>query len=99
VDLERQHRDGWAFGQPSAQAGPGGLGVLVQGTPGGTAPTVTTFTPEPARFRLLLMMNAQNLLNRHNYGGYSGTLTSPFFGQPTLVTNPRKIDVGIAFQF
>ena len=71
----------------------------MQGTPGGTAPTVTTFTPEPARFRLMLFANAQNLLNRHSYGGYSGTLTSPFFGQPTMVTNPRKIDVGIGFQF
>jgi hypothetical protein len=90
---------GFAFGQPSPQAGPAGIGVLVQGTPGGTAPTVTTFTPEPARFRLMLFANAQNLLNRHNYGGYSGTLTSPFFGQPTMVANPRKIDVGIGFQF
>jgi hypothetical protein len=90
---------GFAFGQAPPQAGPGGLGVLVERTPGGTAPTVTTFTPEPARFRLLLFVNAQNLLNRANYGGYSGTLTSPFFGQPTMVINPRKVDVGIAFQF
>lgn len=90
---------GIAFGQAPPQAGPGGLGVLVQGTPGGTAPTVTTFTAPPARFRLLFFANAQNLLNRSNYGGYSGTLTSPFFGQPTLVTNPRKIDFGIGFQF
>jgi hypothetical protein len=90
---------GFAFGQPSPQAGPGGIGVLVQGTPGGTAPTVTTFTQEPARFRLMVFANAQNLLNRANYGGYSGTLTSPFFGQPTMVMNPRKVDVGIGFQF
>jgi hypothetical protein len=89
---------GIAFGQPPPQAGPGGLGILVQGTPG-AAPTVTTFTAPPARFRVALFANAQNLLNRPNYGGYSGTLTSPFFGQPTLVTNPRKIDLGIAFQF
>jgi hypothetical protein len=90
---------GIAFGQAAPQAGPGGLGVLVQGGPGGAAPTVTTFQAPPARYRLLFMLSAQNLLNRSNYGGYSGTLTSAFFGQATLVTNPRKIDFGISFQF
>lgn len=90
---------GIAFGKSPPTSGPGGIGVLVQGTPGGTAPTVTTFTAPPTRFRLLLFVSAQNLLNRSNYGGYSGTLTSPFFGQPTLVMNPRKIDFGVGFQF
>jgi hypothetical protein len=90
---------GLALGQPSPQSGPGGMGVLVQGTPGGSTPTVTTFTAPPARFRLLFFANVQNVFNRSNYGGYSGTLTSPFFGEPTLVTNPRKIDFGVGFQF
>ena len=90
---------GIAFGQAAPQAGPGGIGILVQGTPGGSAPTVTTFTAPPARYRLNLFVNVQNLLNRANYGGYSGVLTSPFFGQPTLVMNPRKIDFGLGFQF
>jgi hypothetical protein len=90
---------GIAFGQAAPQAGPGGIGILVQGTPGGSAPTVTTFTAPPARYRLNFFVNVQNLLNRSNYGGYSGVLTSPFFGQPTLVMNPRKIDFGLGFQF
>ncbi len=90
---------GIAFGKGPPPSGPGGIGVLVQGTPGGTAPTVTTFAAPPTRYRLLFFVNAQNMLNRSNYGGYSGTLTSPFFGQPTLVMNPRKIDFGIGFQF
>jgi hypothetical protein len=60
---------------------------------------VTTFTAPPARFRVNFFLNAQNLLNHDNYGGYSGTLTSPFFGVPTLVLNPRKVDAGIGFLF
>ncbi len=51
------------------------------------------------RFRVGFYVNAQNLTNHANYGGYSGTMTSPFFGQPTLVFNPRKVDVGMQFQF
>jgi hypothetical protein len=90
---------GLAFGKGPPPAGPTGIGVLVQGGPGGTAPTVTTFNAPPARYRLIFFLQAQNLLNRSNYGGYVGTLTSPFFGQPTLVINPRKIDFGIGFQF
>jgi hypothetical protein len=64
------------------------------------APQVDTvsITGQP-RFRVGFYVTAQNLTNHANYGGYSGTMTSPFFGQPTLVLNPRKIDVGMQFQF
>jgi hypothetical protein len=86
-----------AFGKGRPVGGPGG--IFVQGGAGGAPPSVTTFTPPAARFRVLFMANVQNLLNRSNYGGYSGTLTSPFFGEPTLVMNPRKIDVNIGFNF
>jgi hypothetical protein len=90
---------GLAFGRTAPQAGPAGIGVYVQGAPGGSAPAVTTFTAPPARFRINIFVNAQNLSNHRNYGGYSGTLTSPFFAEPTLVLNPRKVDMGVAFQF
>jgi hypothetical protein len=51
------------------------------------------------RFRVGFYVQAQNLTNHSNYGGYSGVMTSPFFGQPTLVFNPRKVDIGMQFQF
>jgi hypothetical protein len=51
------------------------------------------------RFRVGFYVQAQNLTNHNNYGGYSGVMTSPFFGQPTLVFNPRKVDIGMQFQF
>jgi len=45
------------------------------------------------------LVNAQNLTNHTNYVGYSGTLTSPFFGQPTAVQGMRKVEVGLNFNF
>jgi len=44
-------------------------------------------------------LSGQNLLNRANYVGYSGVATSPFFGQPTNVMNPRKLQAGLRFGF
>ncbi len=52
-----------------------------------------------ARFRIELYLSGQNLLNRANYVGYSGVITSPFFGQPTNVMNPRELQAGIRFGF
>ena len=37
--------------------------------------------------------------NHNNYVGYSGVITSPFFGQPTNVMNPRKVELGVRFGF
>jgi hypothetical protein len=44
-------------------------------------------------------VQAQNLTNEPNYVGYSGTLTSRFFGRPTTVQGMRKIDFGIGLSF
>jgi hypothetical protein len=41
----------------------------------------------------------QNLINRTNYGAFIGTMTSPFFRQPTAASNPRRIDFGMGFSF
>jgi hypothetical protein len=60
---------------------------------------VTTFNGAPPRYRLQIITQIQNITNHANYVGYSGTLTSPYFGQPTTVNNPRKIDVGVQISF
>jgi hypothetical protein len=52
-----------------------------------------------ARYRLSVFVNVNNLTNHANFGGYSGVMTSPFFMRPTLVFNPRKIDVGVNVNF
>ena len=84
----------FAFGQRLAPLPPG-IGVFG----GGAAAQVRTVDQGNARYRLQLFVQAQNLTNERNYLGYSGTLTSPFFGQPTAVSGMRKIDVGMSLSF
>jgi hypothetical protein len=42
---------------------------------------------------------ASNLLNNVNPTGYSGVMTSPFFGQPTSAAAARNIDIGMKIEF
>src|SRR5262249_3045450 len=84
----------FAFGQ-RATALPPGIGVFG----GGNAATVRTFDQGAARYRLQAFCGIQNLTNTANYSGYSGTMTSPFFGRPTTVREMRKIDIGIGLNF
>ncbi len=51
------------------------------------------------RFNVSWWVSFQNLLNRANYVGYSGVMTSPFFGQPTNVAGPRRVQTGLRFGF
>jgi hypothetical protein len=83
--------------KPQAAAGPGGV-MIVMGGGGGMA---GGFGPGAAnkRFQLQFYLAAQNVTNHYNYIGYSGVITSQFFGQPTNVLNPRKIELGMRFGF
>lgn len=88
---------------PRAQAGGGGTNVMIQmGGPGGGMPSggiTTSGGSDSRRFRLELYAAAQNVTNHANYVGYSGVLTTPFFGRPTTALNPRKIELGMRFGF
>jgi hypothetical protein len=90
------------FGR-AAQAGPGGPAggqvVIMGGGGGGMPPALGGGGADGARYRVEFYVSAQNLTNHDNYVGYSGVLTSPFFGQPTNVMNPRKIELGARFGF
>jgi hypothetical protein len=66
---------------------------------GAGAPNIQTFAVENWRYRLAFFVNVQNVTNRANYIGYSGVLTSPFFGKPTAVASPRKVDIGMNLRF
>jgi len=83
----------FAFGRTAAL--PPGVGVFG----GGGSAQVRTFDQGTARYRVQLFVQAQNLTNERNYVGYSGTMTSPFFGKPTAVSGMRKIDVGVGINF
>ena len=52
-----------------------------------------------ARYMMELFVTADNLFNRVNYGGYSGNLLSPYYGQPTMAQRPRQVQVGMQFRF
>ena len=46
-----------------------------------------------------LFVAATNLLNHTNLTGYSGVMTSPFFGEPTSALPARRIELGARFGF
>jgi hypothetical protein len=48
---------------------------------------------------LVLSLDAFNLPNRVNHQSFLGALTSPFFGKPVAAQPPRRVQVGIRFQF
>jgi hypothetical protein len=63
-------------------------------------PSLITSGNSPApRFRLELFASAQNVANRPTYAAYSGVIGSPFFGQPTVAVNPRRVEIGVRFGF
>ena len=87
---------------------PAGVGILsLRGDPTWTVTTRFTYNlpmgaataGQPARYRTSLYLNISNLTNHANYAGFSGVMTSPFFRQPTAVSNPRKMDVGLTVAF
>jgi hypothetical protein len=71
--------------------GGGGAGDLLGGLSGGGA--------DNKRIRIELFIAAANLANTVNPVGYSGVMTSPFFGLPTAAGPARKIDVGMKIGF
>ena len=75
---------------------PPGIGI----TSGAGGLAVTQGAAQAAgRYRMFVFVNAQNMTNHQNLGGYSGVMTSPFFGRATLAQNPRKIDLGLGLSF
>jgi hypothetical protein len=73
--------------------------TIVTTRSGGDINTFITTPGTTRRFTIVLFADAQNLLNAVNYVGYSGVLTSPFFGRPTAALSPRQLQAGIQFVF
>jgi hypothetical protein len=90
----------FGFGQRAGAEGAGGTQVIM--IRGGSVETpMGGFSggAEDKRWRMELYVAATNLLNHTNLLGYSGVMTSPFFGQPTSAGPARKIEVGARFGF
>ena len=84
---------GGAPGQPVmiVQRVGGASGSEVSGSFGGGA--------EDKRVRFEVFASGSNIFNAVNRVGYSGVMTSPFFGQPTAAMPGRRIDVGMRVGF
>ncbi|HUK33633.1 MAG TPA: hypothetical protein VLV86_06970, partial [Vicinamibacterales bacterium] len=59
--------------------------------PKGVAPPGT-----PAKYRMQIWVEADNLFNRVNRTAISGVLTSPYFGQAIAASQPRRLYFGIS---
>jgi hypothetical protein len=44
-------------------------------------------------------VDAFNVINRVNYSGFVGTLTSPFFGRAIAAQPPRRIQLSAGLHF
>ena len=53
----------------------------------------------PSREALEFYAQAFNLLNRANLGVFNGVQTSPLFGQATSAQSPRRMELGMRFNF
>jgi hypothetical protein len=51
------------------------------------------------RYRLSLNARISNLTNHHNYSGFSGVMTSPFFMKPTSVNDVRRVNFSLGLSF
>jgi hypothetical protein len=92
----------FGFGQrPATGPMPGGQTMVIRGV-GGASDLLGMLGgggAEDKRVRVELYVSAQNLLNHVNPIGFSGVMTSPFFGQPTAAMPGRRIDVGMRIGF
>jgi hypothetical protein len=100
-------------GGPGGGPGPGGGGpIVVQrpagggdgpgpvGPPGGGGPGFFALGDgSNQRFSVELYAQGFNLLNRTNFLNFSGSMLSPFFGQPTSAAPARRVEVGMQFRF
>jgi hypothetical protein len=94
----------FGFGERPGSAGGGGPNIIQRIGPGGASAGellggVMGGGAENKRVRFEVFASALNLFNTVGYIGYSGVLTSPFFGQPTAALPARRIDIGVRVGF
>jgi hypothetical protein len=91
----------FGFGRrPGAEGAGGSQVIMIRGGGAGDVP-MGGFSggAEDKRWRVELYIAATNIANHTNLMGYSGVLTSPFFGQPTSAGPARKLELGARFGF
>ena len=91
---------GTNFG-PEQQQGAGGPQIRMVRVGGGGDGAAPPSLPGAAtkKYRLEFYAQTFNLLNHANLGAFSGVQTSPFFGQATSAQSPRRMELGLRFNF
>ncbi len=89
---------GFGTRPPASGGGPQGVMIVIGGGASGPQGGFSGGAADK-RYQLNFYIAASNITNHNNYIGYSGVMTSQFFGQPTNVANPRKVEVGMRFGF
>jgi hypothetical protein len=94
----------FGFGQRDGNGPQGGPIMIVQrvgpgADSGGMLGAFGGGGAEDKRLRIELFAQAQNLFNHSNPIGYSGVMTSPFFGQPTASLPGRRLELGVRIGF
>ena len=96
----------FGFGKKPASDGGAGTGTVivthrvnVGGAGGGDIAGAFGGGAEDKRIRFELFASASNLFNAVNRIGYSGVMTSPFFGEATAAMPGRRIDLGVRVGF
>lgn len=91
----------FGFGRRKADSSAGGPMVVMHrvGAPSDMSMGGFSGGAGDRRWRFELFVAATNLFNTTNPLGYSGVMTSPFFGQPTSAGAPRRIELGARFGF
>lgn len=90
------------MGGPMGGPGPGGPPPLQAQGPGGGGGRGGGGLADPAftaRYSVELVVSANNVFNRVNYGSFSGNVLSPFFGRPTTAQDAREVQVSMQFRF
>ncbi|HEX6973858.1 MAG TPA: TonB-dependent receptor [Vicinamibacterales bacterium] len=93
----------FGFGERQAASGmPGGPIMIVQRVGGGAGDMLGALGgggAENKRIRFEVYASVSNVFNHVNPVGYSGVMTSQFFGEPTASLPARKIDLGVRIGF
>jgi Carboxypeptidase regulatory-like domain/TonB dependent receptor len=87
----------FTFGKTASSAPPG---IMITSEGGGRLSVAQAPTSTAGRYRVSINVNANNLTNRNNYGGYVGNLSNlQGFGKPTTSGEPRRINISMSFGF
>ncbi len=97
------NQGGGRGGRGGGNAGGGGGGGMRGGPGGGMmggGPMMMGFGGnEGSRYSITLQLRVTNVFNRVNFGNYSGTLGSAFFGIPSSASAARQLDMNVRFNF